>query len=424
MPKLNRPILITGAVLCLVVIYFLPPINQRIAWRFSVIQAQVKYALFPPEEAVFIPQQQEVTIPELSTSPTPTPNDVSEVQVQPAIIDLPTAVPAQSEFVSLPSSVQLTGVRHEYQTWNNCGPANLAMALSFWGWQGSQEDTAMLLKPNPRDKNVMPYEMATYVQDQTEFEALVRVGGNLEVLKRFVASEIPIIIEKGFEGEDFDGWMGHYQLVTGYDDELGQLTVQDSYIMPDMLLSYEQVMSFWRAFNFTYIVVYPPEREAEVMALLGADAMEEDNYQSAARLAETESHMLTGRDRFFALFNRGTNLAALHDYVGAASFYDEAFAVYASLEESERPWRAMWYQTGPYQAYYFSGRYQDVIDLATTTLGAMSEPILEESYYWRALAREELGDVEGAIDDLRASLKQHPDFAASLQQLTRLDAGS
>jgi len=32
----------------------------------------------------------------------------------------------------------LNGIIHHFQTWNNCGPANLAMALSFWGWEGNQ----------------------------------------------------------------------------------------------------------------------------------------------------------------------------------------------------------------------------------------------------------------------------------------------
>ena len=80
----------------------------------------------------------------------------------------------------------------------------------------------------------------------------------------------------------------------------------------------------------------------------------------------------------------------------------------------------MWYQTGPYWAYYYSGRYQDVIDLATKTLENMSEPILEESYYWRALAREAVGDVDGAIEDLQDSLEYHTGFEPSLALLQRL----
>ena len=80
----------------------------------------------------------------------------------------------------------------------------------------------------------------------------------------------------------------------------------------------------------------------------------------------------------------------------------------------------LWYQTGPYWAYYYSGRYTDVINLATTTLDAMSEPVLEESYYWRALTREALGEVTGASEDLQTSLEYHPGFEPSLSQLARL----
>ena len=82
----------------------------------------------------------------------------------------------------------------------------------------------------------------------------------------------------------------------------------------------------------------------------------------------------------------------------------------------------LWYQTGPYWAYFYSSRYQDVIDLATKTLDNMSEPILEESYYWRGLAREAVGDVNGAIDDLQASLKYHPGFEPSISKLQQLGA--
>ena len=80
----------------------------------------------------------------------------------------------------------------------------------------------------------------------------------------------------------------------------------------------------------------------------------------------------------------------------------------------------LWYQTGPYQAYYHTRRYEDVIELATKTLDTMSEPVLEETYYWRALAREALQDRTGAIKDLRASLKYHPGFELALLELKQL----
>ena len=61
-----------------------------------------------------------------------------------------------------------------------------------------------------------------------------------------------------------------------------------------------------------------------------------------------------------------------------------------------------------------------MINLATTTLAAMSEPILEESYYWRGLARAALGDRAGAIADLEEAVRLNPNFRAAWAQLANL----
>jgi tetratricopeptide (TPR) repeat protein len=294
------------------------------------------------------------------------------------------------------------------------------MALSFWNWEGNQQPIAAFAKPNSRDKNVMPYELTAFVEEKTELKVLFRVGGDIELLKHLIASGFPVIIEKGFEGPDFEGWMGHYALATGYSDSEQRFTLQDSYYGPDQVMTYDDLEAYWRAFNFAYLVIYPSERKDEVETILGNNLDEEDNYRFAAQTASNDIYALTGRDQFFAWFNRGTNLVRLQDYAGAAAAYDDAFALYPTIPEKERPWRMMWYQTGPYWAYYYTGRYQDVIDLATKTLDAMSEPVLEESYYWRALAREVQGDTKGAIKDLQSALSYHPGFEPALTELEQL----
>jgi tetratricopeptide (TPR) repeat protein len=423
-PRLARPALLLLALgLCALLagfVYDLPIVQDRVGWRVSALRARVKYALSPPEQSVFTPDPTVVAMVQATLAaytPTVTPTPAPQPTAASTLKETPTLAPT-----ALPPGVQLTGIRHEYQKWNNCGPANLAMALSFWGWQGDQRPIAAFTKPNPRDKNVMPYELADYVREQTEFQVVVRAAGDLELLKRFVAAGLPVIVEKGFEGAAFDGWMGHYEVVTGYDDARARFTVQDSYIMPDLPVPYEQLESYWRNFNYTYLVVFPPEREAEVLALLGPHADETYNLRAAAQKASDEIFTSIGRDQFFAWFNRGTSLTRLQDYAGAAAAYDEAFQVYASLDPQIRPWRMMWYQTGPYWAYYYTGRYYDVISLTTQTLDVMSEPVLEESYYWRALAREALGDLAGAIEDLRTALEYHPDWSPALARLQQMGA--
>ncbi len=59
----------------------------------------------------------------------------------------------------------------------------------------------------------------------------------------------------------------------------------------------------WRAFNTAYIVIYPPEREAEVLSILGPHADVNYNYQAALHKSVEETGSLTGRDQFFSLFN-------------------------------------------------------------------------------------------------------------------------
>lgn len=232
--------------------------------------------------------------------------------------------------------------------------------------------------------------------------------------------------------------MGHYNLVVGYDDVRQVLTVQDSYLMsytpwggelPQELwnsfigfdFSYSELDQAWRSFNFVFVVVYPPEKEKDVLNLLTIRETDEGACRTAVEHARQETSSLVAvRDQFFAWFNLGTSLVCLQEYGAAAAAFDTAFGIYPDIEQGSRPYRLLWYTTGPYAAYYNTGRYQDVINLASQTLGYMADPVLEESYYWRALAYNELGDTSRAIADLHTSLKYHPGFAPSIEMLTQL----
>jgi hypothetical protein len=81
----------------------------------------------------------------------------------------------------------------------------------------------------------------------------------------------------------------------------------------------------------------------------------------------------------------------------------------------------LWYQTGPYFAYFGTGRYYDLLYLADATLSAMQgDKNLEESYYWRGMAKAALGDRAGAGQDYLTSLEYHPGFGPALYQLQLL----
>jgi hypothetical protein len=377
--------------------------------------------LHPPEQQVFLPKG--ATIPVTSHSSTSTP--AIQLSISPTPIHPSTIIPSTTPLpiaTPIPAQVTLNGTVHEYQQFNNCGPAALAMALSYWGWQGDQRDTRQVLRPSFAtidDKNVNPWELVAYVQSQPGLQAISRVGGDLEMLKRLLAAGYPVIIETGIQHKPTD-WMGHYLLLTGYDDTQQRFTIQDSLVGPDLPVNYVEIETSWRAFNQVYLVVVPTDREAELLALLGAQADPAANLRFAVDKVKGETIQQSGRGRFFAWFNLGSNLTALGDYSAAAQAYDQAFVEYAAIPEDDRPWRILWYQAGPLEAYFNTGRYEDVISLGNQALDSAAGPLLEESLYWLGRAREATGDLEKALYDYRRAVEINPASTPALQELKHL----
>lgn len=411
-------------------LYVLPPIRERVDYRVEQIRLQVRYALFPPEEAVFTPQDQVAEVVQATLTamsqveimPTETPTLIATAG--PTLTAQPTATPTLTP-TPLPQSFKLDGVKYidQHGLFNYCAPANLAMGLAFWGWQGTREDAGKELKPFDRDLNVMPYEMVDYVTTNTQLHALWRPAGSVELYKKLVAAGFPVIVEKGAFMLDLTGkvsWMGHYQFITGYDDMSGQFVTQDSFYTPNYMVTYQDMANGMRPFNNVFIVIFPVEREAEVNALLGPLADEAEAHRAALAIADDEKDALGGNDQYFAWFNRGTSLVRLQDYAGAAASYDQAFLLYDTLPKDKRPWRMLWYQTGPYFAYYYAGRYQDVVDLATLTIQNATNPYFEESFYWRGMAYLMIGKQDEAVADFRQALEYHPGFAPVVGALQTL----
>jgi len=416
-PARTLVILLLGGVVLIetaLLVYQIPAVNERLAWRILEVQAEVRNYLFPHADILPTADPSQVAMMQATltaaksggSTPTVTPTALAESE-------LPTVTPTETPAWP-PPPVQLTLAFDKWvkQNWNNCAAANLTMMLSFWGWPGTQVDSGSVLKPYWDDKNVMPYELERYVLDYTEYGIAVRTGGTLDDLRRLIAGGFPVMIEKGFDVQDRDlGWMGHYLFLNGYDDAQGIVISQDSYLGANTPVAYEALVYDWRAFNFVYLVAYPWERQDEVLARLGPNADLEANRLATMNLAQEEAQTLEGQSQAFAYFNLGSIHVARLEYVDAAFAFDMARSL-------GLPWRFLWYQTGPYFAYYYSGRYQDVIDLANETLDHQAH--LEESWYWRGMARMQLGDRQGAVDDWRSALKWHPGFPPALEQLTAL----
>jgi tetratricopeptide (TPR) repeat protein len=312
----------------------------------------------------------------------------------------------------------LTGLHHEHQGWNNCGPTTLAMALSYWGRSETQYDAAPALKPDPEDKNVSPWEMESYTRG-LGLGALVRVGGTLEQLKALVRAGFPPIVETWYV-RDASDQLGHYRLIVGYDDAAQQFITYDSLHGPDVVIGYQDLDELWRVFNRVYLIVYAPEQWEELASVLGPDLDVATMYEQALEVARSEAvnppescvaYAACADWVTFSWFSVGSNLTSLGRHAEAAVAYDQA-------RQLGLPYRMLWYQFSPYESYYATGRTDDVIALADATLATSDN--LEESYYWRGMARLAQDDASGAQADFETALRYHESWPPAVVALAEL----
>ena len=277
------------------------------------------------------------------------------------------------------------------------------MALSYYGWTQDQTYAADKLKPNREDKNVSPHELVNFVSDSTAVTAMVRMGGSLDTLKLLLANEFPVIIETGAMFEAYD-WIGHYRTVVAYDDVFELFYFFDSFLgvgesAQGVTETYANVDKDWQAFNRTFIVVYEPQREGLLRSILDSYWTADDAAEIAFEVAQQEARLEP--QNAFAWFNMGTSLVELERYQEAATAFDQA-------QRAKLPWRMMWYQFGPFKAYFETARYDDVLSLVQINLTNAEE--LEETYYWQGKVRQAQGQPEQAAVSYRRALAYNPNF--------------
>ncbi|MFC4639025.1 C39 family peptidase [Deinococcus hohokamensis] len=358
--------------------------------------------------------------------PSPTPAAVAPVP--PAVTPEPAAPPpvveppSVPEPASLPPRASISGIRHEYQRLNNCGPVTIGMALSRWGSTLNQYDIAPRLKPARGDVNVSPDELAAYARAQGMTVHLAR-GGDRTLLRTLLAAGFPVIVETWFVTHDAGG-MGHYRLLTGYDDAAMKLSALDSYLGP-LKLDYAAFDELWRSFGRSYLVVAPPAKADEVRRLLGIRAEPAAAKAETLRVAQAEA---ARRGDAVAYLNLGQARLDLGDARGAARAFDQAFAAPADPRldptrpawvQGGLPWRTLWYSFGPLEAWVRTGRHADALRQSAAVL--RSAPAHEEAHYWRGRALSGLGRVTEAQAAYREALRLRPGFLAAQQALDRLN---
>jgi tetratricopeptide (TPR) repeat protein len=366
------------------------------------------------------------------TEATPIPAAESSTETEEAVPTAePTALPTQTPTPAatatpepIPASHTLDGIVRIQQTFNNCGPANLTQVLNYYGDEITQAEVAEYLKPNPEDRNVSPWQIADYVNEQTPgLNAIARSGGNIEMIKRFIAAGYPVVIEKGYELPD-SGWWGHYLTIFGYDDTTEEFFAEDTYLAPTdgagTKVSYDEIEKFWQEFNYTFYVVYEPQQENEVAAILGPVMFDDfAMWQNAAELAETETQ--NNPEDAIAWYNLGTALTRMGGLTGETQYYQGGAQAFDKAREIGLPPRMLWYQFQPYLAYLKLQRYQDIVDLADATLETQGGRNVEETFWYKGHALAFLGDTSGAREAYQEALRVNENFYPAQWSLDALN---
>ncbi len=292
----------------------------------------------------------------------------------------PHIVPA--DFKKAVTNYTIPQTKQIFQTFNNCGPASLSMALSYYGVNISQQELGQRLRPyqNPQgdndDKSVFFPEMAQAAQEHG-MVTYMRPNGSIELLKTFVANDIPVVVRTWLHpGED----IGHYRLVRGFDDKT--LLQDDSFEGGNLKFSYQAFNDLWEPFGYQYLIIVPKEKQAVVEAILADELDEKVAWQHTLQRAQKENN----------LFNQ----SVAHYYLGN---YKESVEAFEKVQPSLPP-RMLWYQTEPIQSYLELGNYDKVLSMTQNILErnnlAYSELYIMRGKVYQKQGKTELAETEYA----------------------------
>ena len=112
-------------------IFQIPAVRELADWKIAELRTRIRYALSPPEEAVFTPNATLAAMvnetlaaytPVVVNTATSTPEET--LLLEPTFTLGPTFTPRPTS-TPIPEQVLLGGIRHDYQTFIHCGPATL-----------------------------------------------------------------------------------------------------------------------------------------------------------------------------------------------------------------------------------------------------------------------------------------------------------
>jgi len=299
----------------------------------------------------------------------------------------------------LPSSKVISGRKHLYQSFNNCGPASLSMLLSYFDIDVSQAKLGDELRPvqhaegDNDDKSVTLSELAKKAEEYS-LAAYHRPAGNIELVKRFISYDIPVLTRTWLKpNED----IGHYRIVRGYNEDRGVLIQDDSLQGKNRRYSYDEFFTLWEPFNYEFLVLVPREKRVPAEEILGDLKDGDAAWEKTLELSERE--LESDPDNYYARFNKSIALYNLGKYEDSIKAFE--------MSEGYLPRRMLWYQIEPIKAYYKVGDYDRVLAMIGNLL-ENGNRAFSELYYLRGLIHEKRGEESKAEENFANAERYNP----------------
>jgi tetratricopeptide (TPR) repeat protein len=301
--------------------------------------------------------------------------------------------------------------KHIYQTFNNCGPATLSMVLAWFGENVSQKELGDAMRPYQNaqgdndDKTIFTYEFVDWVK-KYGLEAIDRPNGDISLLKTFTANGIPVVVKTWLHvGED----IGHFRIVRGFDETKQVIIQDDSYEGPNKKISYYDFLSMWQPFNYAYIIVYTPDQQELVEAIIDEEMKEDVAWSNALERAKREAELDEGNA--YPVFNMSTAYYHLSDYKASVEAFEKV--------EAKLPRRMLWYQIEPILSYQALGNYDRVFQVTASIL-ENGNRAFSELYQIRGEIYLQQGDKGKAREQFELALKYNSNYSPASDALQSL----
>lgn len=169
------------------------------------------------------------------------------------------------------------------------------------------------------------------------------------------------------------------------------------------------------------LVATPPAALAQVTILGGGIAKECFEAAKYEKLSPQEGEAICTRAIESEAMTPG-NRAATYTNRGVlrmrATKYDKALSDYETAKKLKPEAGEVYLNEGA--AYIFLKDYPNALEALTTAIGLQSSD-LHAAYYNRAIAKEKLGDVQGAYFDFLKAVELKPEWELAQWQLSRFE---